>query len=66
MRYEKGRRERLPRVRRAFCRSRREVDFAVVAYELVVPMRTRTLVAFAADADQSDRPLLRKHMRRSA
>ena len=60
MRDAKGRQKRLPAVRRGFYRSRHEVDFGAVAYELVVPVHTRTLAPLATEADQLDRRVLQE------
>ena len=60
MRDAKGRQKRLPAVRRDFCRSRHEVDFAAVAYELVVPIHTRTLAPLATEVDRLDRRALQE------
>ena len=60
MRNTKGRQKKLPAVRREYCRSRHEVDFAAVAYELVVPMYARTLAPLAPEVDRSDRRVLQE------
>jgi hypothetical protein len=62
MRDAKGRQKRLPTVRRDFYRSRHEVDFAAVAYELVVPMHTKALMPLAREVDRSDRRVLQERV----
>jgi hypothetical protein len=58
MKKGRGPREGPLIVRRGFLRSRHEMDFAAVAYELVVPIVARRLLSVPNETAQVDRSSL--------